>query len=53
MPFSKNHPTLAKLDNLAESLFDKLEQLKAAARGMAEHQAHIEKQIRLLEGSKG
>jgi hypothetical protein len=52
MPFSKNVPTLAKLDKLAESLFEKLDQLNAAAREMAEHQASIEEQIRLLEGSK-
>ena len=53
MPLSKNISTLAKLDKLAESLFEKLEQLKAAAREMAEHQASIEKQIRSLEASKG
>jgi hypothetical protein len=53
MPLSKNLPTLAKLDKLAESLFEKLEQLKTAAREMAEHQASIEEQIRSLEGSKG
>jgi hypothetical protein len=53
MPVSKNAPTLIKLDKLAESLFEKLEQLKAAAREMAEHQANIEKQIRLLEASRG
>jgi hypothetical protein len=53
MPLSKNATTLAKLDKLAESLFEKLEQLKAAAREMAEHQATIEEQIRSLEGSKG
>jgi hypothetical protein len=53
MPLSKNISTLAKLDKLAESLFEKLEQLKAAAREMAEHQASIEEQIRSLEGSKG
>jgi len=51
MPLSKNNPTLAKLDKLAESLFEKLEQLKTAAREMAEHQANIEAQIRSLEGS--
>lgn len=53
MPVSKNAPMLVKLDKLAESLFDKLEQLKAAARQMAEHQANIEEQIRSLEASKG
>jgi hypothetical protein len=54
MPVSKNvPPTLVKLDKLAESLFEKLEQLKAAARQMAEHQATIEEQIRSLEASKG
>jgi hypothetical protein len=53
MPIPKTYPTAVQLDKLAESLFQKLEQLKVAARAMAEHQASMEEQIRSLEASKG
>jgi hypothetical protein len=48
----RHPPTVDKLDKLAESLFVKLEQLRAAARAMAEHQASIEELIRSLEAGK-
>ena len=53
MPLLHKYPlTHEKLDRLAQSLFDNLEKLGAAARAMAEHQASIEEQIRLLEAGE-
>ena len=53
MPLLHKYPlTHEKLDRLAQSLFDNLEKLRAAALAMAEHQASIEEQIRLLEAGE-
>lgn len=42
-------PQRKTLEKLAESLFEELEKLTAAARAKAEHQTGMEEQIRLLE----
>jgi hypothetical protein len=52
MTLRKHSDTQQTLDKLAERLFGVLEELRASARGMAEHQASLEKRISSLEAAE-